>query len=465
MLATPEFTNKGEEYCYNKSAAAIIRLSIEKGKNLLQEPTHEACLAAIREELHKYADIKKQTKRATCISTVIVKAEGALRGENKSICHDMNCFMSEIIDNYDMIEQRHHELPSDFNEQLIKVLGFGFDPAMLTTKPKEATANTYFEKRWSWYNQSVNFEHVCFVMTCILTERVNLNKETLDGILYPFLFYMKAYQENKELLKFFVYHMVKFIRIHYTKPAKYWDPVRYMTNLRFGCYIDPNVEIYGNTRLSTNKNEALSMFSNAPRSTVDTDEKAIWINWNGMTPIISKFSQESEKLYAKLFRTDSNANDIKDTYELFNLLTHIDILPRKILARNGFVNLYHRCVADDGKDVTDEELIELVLDLLVQSEAYEHKFGRTIDRSKIGVTYFVGSEIRSRVLDITLEELCDRINDKQKPIEGISLVPYIVECDFDPHGHIHRREHGINDPKYPALLRKIAATKSSIEKI
>ena len=470
MLASPEFTKNGTESCYNKSVETIINIATEKGKQLVSDNKFTTCLNLIREELHKFSGVELQTKRSTCVSPVLIKAEQLTRGKDKELCHDMNAFMSEIINNYDIIESGECKpLPDNFNDMLKSILGFGFDPKMLTTKPDVEEPSEYFSRRWSWYNQSVNFEHVCFVVACILMRKVEFKPQYAEKVVYPFLFFITKYGAHKDILMFFMYHLMKFIRIYHTRGigegVRFWNPVVYMTNLNFGCYVDPNVEIYGNVRLSRNEKDILSMFSNAPRSTAMTNEHAIWLNWNNVTPIISKFSYTSEGIWREVFGQEDKSKVYTNVIEFFKFLTIKDIIPRSNLAKNGFINLYHRCVVEEGKEASDEEMIEMVIDLLTKVGAVEHTPGRRLGATKIGITYFKGTKIASKVLNITLDDLSNRLNSSPKKVENVSLVPYIVKCSINGHGHICRKEYSSDHVAYERLLKEIEDTKESIDSL
>ena len=468
MFAIPEYTKNGTENCYNKSVESIIQFATMEGKKMVSDDKFVSCLNAIRAELHEFSTVGIQTKRATCVAPVLIKAEQLLRGKDKEVCHDMNSFMSEIINNYDLIERGECEpLPEDFNDHLLSKIGIGFDPKMLTMRPDTEPVSSYFAKKWSWYNQSVNFEHVCFVVACILLHRVDFQPKFAEKIVYPFLYFVKQYKRKKPLFMYFMYHLMKFIRVYHTRGigegTRFWNPVVYMTNLGFGCYIDPNVEIYGNVRLSRNYRDMLCMFSNAPRSTAETDEEAIWLNWNDITPIISKFTYASEGIWRAVFGVEEQRTKFTNVIEFFKFLTIKDILPRSDLAKNGFINLYHRCVEFPGtEEASNDELIEMVIELLTKLGAVDYIPGRKLGNRKIGITYFKGTQIVSRVLDITLEELSNRLNSVPKGVKHVALIPYVVKCSVNGRGHIVRKEYSTDDDTYEELLEEIEATRQSI---
>lgn len=469
MIFGPDFLKNGNEMCHNHSVDSIIKHAIEEGKKMIPDKKFTSCLMRIRNELHEYTNINIQTKRATCVSPVLIKAEQLFNGSDKIVCHDMNCFMSEIINNYDRIERGEcPPLEENYNENLIRILGFGLSKNMFTAKPETQPTFTYFNKRWSWYNQSVNFEHVCFVVALILLRKVEISPKYSERIVYPFLYFLVKYKENKEQLQYFVYHLMKFIRVDNTRALgdrQYvWNPFTYMTNFAFGSFMDPNVEIYGNTRLSTDKRNILSMFSNAPRSTADTAEKAIWFNWNEITPIIEMFTHESEDIWKATFGLQDERRKFTNQITLFNFLMSKDILPRNVLANNEFLNLYHRCVVSSDAETTDEELINAMISLLLKVGATNYTPGRRLGSAKIGITYFEGPLIKSRILNITLDQLANKLNLVPSVSENVEIVPYIVKCYIDKQ-HIRRHEIGITDDKFNELLQVIESTREAIKSL
>lgn len=468
MLAKPEFTRNGTENCVNESAKKVFKLAVEGGKKYVQNYNIQTLAMAIYEELYDYKNVELQTKCSTSLYPALIKYEHTSSGESKNFVRALNGFVSEVVSNYDKIEDGiAPPLPDDYNANLIDHIGFGFDKSMLTLR-EHADTRSLFGNRWVWYNQSINFEHVCFAIACIVLNTVEFPEYQSLEILSAFLYFLKKYNENKDLMMYFIYHCMKFIRIHYIKPiergARFWNPQEYMTNLKFGCYIDPNVELYGNVRISPDSDNIFSMFSNAPRSTAETSDRAIWLNWNMVTPMIARFTRDAETIYLEYFTTAKHLNkhSHENAVDFFKHLTSIDIIPRCNYSRNGFVNLYHRCVVDADHE-NEEDLIELICELLLRVGAVRyHKQGGKFHNAKIGITYFKGPQIKSRVLNITIDELVPRLNQKPKNVTTASLVPYIVKCFIDTNGRINRREYSTSDAQFDKLSKEVEAARNEI---
>lgn len=463
MSVCVEYTRNGTESCYNNSVKKAIEFATKKGEKIVNDSKYSSCIARIKEDLHKYSNITLQTKRSTCVAPVLIEAEHKTEGKERDVYHDMNCFMSEIINNYDMIEKGEGEpLPDNFNEELVKLLGFGLDTSMFTTDEVKYPIKTSFTKRWSWYNQSVNFEHVCFVVACILTRKVDIPPKFGANVLYPFLYFIEKYEENKELLKFFMYHLIKLIRVYYTRSvdgSRFFNPKTYMTNMSYGSYMDPNVEIYGNVRISYKNEEALSMFSNSPRSTAEAPEPTIWFNWNQMTPIVENFTSERRSIWDIMFDKFKKQDPFTDTEELFKFLTIKDILPRATLAKHGYLNRYLRCVTED-EEIKDEEFIEAIKSVMIGCKATHNQRRGEYKNSKIGITYLKGTQIVSKVLNITFSEFMTKLNAEQHEAKDIKLVSYIVKCFINEHGHIVRSEYNNNNPEFEELVEQIETKQS-----
>ena len=341
---------------------------------------------------------------------------------------------------------------------------------MLTMKPQADRPATYFQKRWSWYNQSVNFEHICFIVAYVLTGDVHARDNDLEYLLFPFLYFITKYREYKDELVHFVYHIFKLIRIYFTRSvdpnSKFWNPTTYMTNLRFGCYIDPNVEIYGNIRLGTNPNSFMSMFSNAPRSTADTNEKVVWFNWNDITPIIFQFTRKSNDIWKSTFGNKAPGRGFKSLWALFDFLTKKDVLPRSRLVKNDCINLYHRCVIDKETELKDEILTQTLINFLCEKNFADLETSKKLNDCRVGITYFEGEYIKSKALNITLLDLakCVRYKKVEKTEdEKCVLIPYIVKCHLGLDNHIHREECKTSDWKFKELLEIINKTRNEIE--
>lgn len=459
MFVKVEYTAKGIEACYNKSVSEAIEMATEKGKEIVGDKRYVACIERIKKDLHEYTNVSIQTKRSTCVSPVLIEAEQNINGAEKVVYHDMNCFMSEIINNYDSIETGDHkEFPDNFNDELIKVLGFGLDEKMFSTNIVKYPIKHSFSKRFTWYSASVNFEHVCFVVACILTRRVDIPPRYGERILYPFLYFIEKYKENKELLKFFMYFLMKLIRVYHTKSvdgARFFNPRIYMTNVDYGSYIDPNVEIYGNVRITNEQDDALSMFSEAPRSTSMAESSTIWFNWNRMTPIINKFTAEKRDIWNTIFSRSSKYEKFTNCLELFKFLTVKDILPRSSLAKHNYLNCYQRCICLN-EDVEDAEFIETIKKVMVDCGAIHNKYHTDFNESKIGITY-VGKNgiVLSKVLNITFGELMKNLMNGSQEFEDIILEPYIVQCYINSQNCVVRNEYNNTSEEFNDLLDKI----------
>lgn len=420
-----EFKDNDVECCFNKSVKEALN-------NI---PIYEDAEERILNILSKYKDYNKVSKRVSCLTPLLFKAEiFNSNDKTNNILHLMNNFISEVHNNYyDIRTGDYIDLPNDYTKQLAEYVNIIFDETFL----RNNTDEPLFKKEWSVYNEAVNFEHVCFVIACMLINVVEIKQ---NQIYSQFLYFLEKYDNNKQLMKYFIYHYMKLIRIYYTTSAdnekKFFNPKIYMTSLNFGSYMDPNVEIYGDIRIMNKKDELLNLFSYAPRTPADSNELALWINWNELTYLVRSFGKNSDFVWNRIFVNNSDKK-YTNIYNLFKLLTTSDILPRKKYVDEKIKNYYHRCNIE--KMPNDDELYALIANIASDYKIKTATKLQSINKLKIGITYINKGKVVSELTNITYEDLINNLNNKADPPKGIEIKTYSVDCHIDD-GKIYREE-------------------------
>lgn len=454
IIIKPEFI-KGKftmEAFKNKSVEQAIKLMAKRGLKMTNY-NYEICLSEINRYLDIYTKSQYQyaSKRVSSVGNALICEEYSTPNPAiKAILHKMNCFISHVeTTNFTTNTMFSGAIPDDYNTQLKRDLGFTFDQSIFGKDIKES-----FSKLWTFNTHLVNFEHVCAIVAYLLVGADNVNKEHKSYIMHLFLMLLSLYVDKYNFYRFFILHLVKLIRIHYTRPAEgeeFYSPFTYMTNLSYGSYKDANVEIYGDTRLTKKENCILKLFSLAPRSvSTATHEDTIWFNWNSATALNLKLTERTFDIHTYLF--GRNADNTENLHDIFAELTRADVLYRKDLAKIEYLNIYNRAIV--GKDATQDDIVNAIVYLIKShTEINDFSCSEQIKGAKIGITYKTEENtVISYGTNITLGTLLEYVqNYKAIELKNIKLEEYIVKCFINEHGNICRNEYTAKDEKFAEL--------------
>ena len=456
MTIAPVFLKDGKESSKNENVDIIINGISESIEN---EPEIKDIKEEIINELSAFRNYNKLSKKVSIFGPMLIEAEHRTKDEkNKKMLNYMNKFISTIHNNYEEIRDGEFEnLPKDYKELLYKAVGFTFDDSCLMINGD--FNNGLFRSMWSYYKESINFEHVCFAVACVLSGAV----QTKDNrLLNTFLYFLKIYNNNehKLIMKYFMYHCLMLIRVFYTrnteekdfKKLRVFNPSKYMTNLKFGTFKDSNVELYGDIRLSYKENDFSSLLSFAPRSSTEELENndTLWINWNMMSDLIKRLTKNAYEVLNKTFVALEKKRPLfNNLFELFKFMTNLDIIPRFESAMDDYKNKYKRCYISGELNMCDvlKELKDYIKELNIDSFVENTRF----ENYKIGITYkkvlnkgsvIERTKVVSELLNINYSSLLSTLKhvDLHKDTTDLTTEDYIVLTTYDEAGHIVREE-------------------------
>ena len=342
----------------------------------------------------------------------------------KSVVNFMNSVKYEIDEickgqliNDDLFEIVNNSLCFDISPYIFSVDG---------RKPSEA-----FKSRISFYNPIINFEHVCFMFALIALNKFKIEQDEYytDILLYSFNYFLSKYIENCEYFRVVICHLMKLIRIYYinslaTKPDNMF---KFMANLHYNvAYNDPNIEFYGDIRLTTG-DTLLDNFMFSPRTTGPCTEldNILWFNYNINYGIISQFTTNANKL----FEIVNNSYQMSQFYSIkafLLLMTKLDIEPRNEAGREQIYTVYKRIKMTEESDVNKYIANFFKIDPKYKpTDKQLEAYGNHI----IGLTYINedGEVVSKAFTNIRFKDLVARIYEENDEEEDITEDHHVIE--------------------------------------
>ena len=309
-----------------------VKCAIQQVINSVKQPVKQVCEQTV--ELLNSIDVPAAIEKANSICVEALPSGSPLWG-----------FLLSVKQDYEHILTNCYE---DFNAALLdeaaKLTGIRLANECFydVNNPKFADPTAWFSKRISLYNPAVNFEHVCLLLHVMLADFSKASAE----VVVPFYVFLKCWTQHRETMRWTIYHYIKLIRVfifgkYSTKP---FAPAQFFTNLRFGAITDQNIEVYGDVKLTTDKGNIMSYFSVFPRSHIvkaHDSECPIFFSWNELTPMISLFTANAEKLTDELYTQST-------PYDFLTMLNTYDITPRIGTIRNKQYCAYKTVQLDDS---------------------------------------------------------------------------------------------------------------------
>lgn len=360
LIVEPEYTNnhgrqveKYKNYSVKEAINYVVNQYCQQGANLQQITTQLAHLLAS-------FDHSQAIEKANSVCVHALPTNSPLWG-----------FLLQVKRDYeDILENKHEDFTVSLLDKAAELTGIRLANECFydVNNPKFANPSTWFGKRIALYNPAVNFEHVCLLVHYILA---NPSYASAD-VVYPFHFFLKCYLDDPDTMKWFIYHYIKLIRVNiFSKYSqKPFAPAQLFANLRFGAITDQNIEVYGDVKLTDDKQNMLSFFSLFPRSHIVKtlpQEQPIYFAWNGLTPMITMFTSNCKQLVSNLA-----ANSPKMPYEFFTMLNTLDITPRVSTIKNKQYAAYKTVYIDDSlliKHIGESQTVEqqaIIKDLLAK---------------------------------------------------------------------------------------------------
>lgn len=180
----------------------------------------------------------------------------------------------------------------------------------------------------------INFEHVCFVISLLLINRLDATEDETRNIYCYFLYSLK----NDNVL-----HNLKALREYYICKRNKAD---ILTNCEFKKTFNPTT--YLDIRLTSGTNDVLSMFSLQPPTKINNDIDIIWFCWEQPNSLTLEFTKIYEDIVYYVFIKKRNKLTIQSAFEY---LTCKDIKPRTINNTKSFYKLENIHYLDDEYDV------------------------------------------------------------------------------------------------------------------
>ena len=440
----------------NDSVAQAFAMAASKGKKMCEEQ-NISHVQGINNTIFSLMNNTAETK--------IPKAQTIFMHVMKSTRGAMSIFANIVHSNYEQIlETDYTKFSAEYLKYLGNYLGFTFDTNVFTNNTPEYTnPDTWFSSRFALYNPAVNFEHVCMIVDLMRNDLIKID----DDIMYAFYYFLYKYVENitehnndpeePDVMRFVIYHCMKLIRVHYinnvTQHGRF-NTYDKFTNLGFGAKIDKNIEMYGDARLNTDKDNVLSLFSLSPRTTVDYYEvndniinpfelereppinktlyrddfqrfvyqQKIFFNWNELNTFTYYFTKQA----ANFCRMINNRKFDKErpAYEMFDYMTSLDIKCRIEYIKSNVYNKYQTCEIDE----TDSKTKDIVTYILI------HNLQRILETKKVSQNPFT-DKCLERFVYITYTSKVNGISTVKTVPLGLTLKT-LLGLNITPNEHI-----------------------------
>ena len=440
----------------NDSVAQAFAMAASKGKKMCEEQ-NISHVQGINNTIFSLMNNTAETK--------IPKAQTIFMHVMKSTRGAMSIFANIVHSNYEQIlETDYTKFSAEYLKYLGNYLGFTFDTNVFTNNTPEYTnPDTWFSSRFALYNPAVNFEHVCMIVDLMRNDLIKID----DDIMYAFYYFLYKYVENitehnndpeePDVMRFVIYHCMKLIRVHYinnvTQHGRF-NTYDKFTNLGFGAKIDKNIEMYGDARLNTDKDNVLSLFSLSPRTTVDyykvndniinpfelereppinktlyrddfqrfVYQQKIFFNWNELNTFTYYFTKQA----ANFCRMINNRKFDKErpAYEMFDYMTSLDIKCRIEYIKSNVYNKYQTCEIDES----DSKTKDIVTYILI------HNLQRILETKKVSQNPFT-DKCLERFVYITYTSKVNGISTVKTVPLGLTLKT-LLGLNITPNEHI-----------------------------
>ena len=219
ILVSPEYTTKVikqnntlreitiENY-KNRSVNEAINYVINEAKQQLETTDTRIVTNKIIELLQSIPQTNTTSKSNTILYPILLKHNSILIN-----------FIEQVKTDYeDILSRSHTEFTQDVINEITNLTNIEFDRECLTdiNNPKFTNCETWLSKRCALYNPSVNFEHVMFIVDIMLNGYAQSTE-----VLLPFYFFLKLWIDERQTMKFLIYHFMKLIRVYIL--SKYTD--------------------------------------------------------------------------------------------------------------------------------------------------------------------------------------------------------------------------------------------------
>lgn len=455
ILVSPEYTTKVikqnntlreitiENY-KNRSVNEAINYVINEAKQQLETTDTRIITNKIIELLQSIPQTNTTSKSNTILYPILLKHESVLIN-----------FIEQVKTDYeDILSRSHTEFTQDVIQNITNLTNIEFDRECLTdiNNPKFTNCETWLSKRCALYNPSVNFEHVMFIVDIMLNGYAQSTE-----VLLPFYFFLKLWIDERQTMKFLIYHFMKLIRVYilskYTQTP--FTPAQSFTNIRFGAITDQNIEIYGDVRLSDDETEITSLFSLSPRTHIvkAPNENIICFDWNILNMFVKSFTKKS-KYVETIFLDIHELQRFGNHYELFKMLNTEDVIPRFNYIKSNKMNDYKTLFIDDEKPNDDIPIAlfnELCNFIINGKYTIDEDTLNTYGEHLIYITYTGTNGVKTISTNKTLLQLIETIyNQKDENGMFTPIVPTIETTlrDYIPivKGNFSRANRNIITP-------------------
>lgn len=387
-----------------------VKKALEKVSDMQSEKFEDG-FACIKDTVNKLKTIKYAgyTKSNSIFPHILNKMKFSTGDEKEFYIYDYVInFMNQVKRDIEDIISHDKPEPTLF-ETVNEKLMFNLSPHIFSCDGR--SPENAFKTRICFYNPLVNFEHVCFVFALIASDRYKIenDKSYPDIIVYNFNYFLEKYLEDRKHFKYVICHLMKLIRVYYinslsTERAP--NMFKSMSDLYFNInYNDPNLELYGNVRISNNFS-ILDNFMFAPRVKypLDTREDILWFDYNKNCNIVSKMSKNAEEVYNNMIYMDK----FKSVKALFLYFSHMDIAPRFEIGYNNIITPYRHI-----RETEDSDFSKYIINFFKKSNlrAPTENDMETYKHFHIGLSYIdIDGEVASTVFDnLTFEKFIEVI--------------------------------------------------------
>lgn len=406
----------------------------------MQAKKFEDGFACIKDTINKLKTIEYTgyTKSNTIFPHVLNKMKLTTSDANEFYIYDYIInFMNQVkrdVEDIISFDKPESTLFKTINDKLI----FNLSPYIFSCDGR--SPETAFLSRICFYNPLVNFEHVCFVFALIAADKYKIENDRSypDIIVYNFNYFLDKYLEDRKNFKYVICHLMKLIRVYYINSLsteRNPNMFKYMSDLYYNVnYNDPNIELYGNIRL-TNNLSMLDNFMFSPRVNykLETRDDILWFDYNKNNNIINKMSKNAEEVYNNM----KFINKFWSVKALFLYFSHMDIAPRFEIGYNNIITPYKHI-----KETEDSDFSKYIINFFKKSKlrAPSEKDIETYKHFHIGFTFI---DINGDVISISFDNLT---------LEKFINVVYSV--DIDCSDHKVKEEEFINYFTYNEELHK-----------